>query len=360
MGLLITVILVALVFEYINGFHDTANSIAMGVSTKVLTPRQAIGIAATMNLIGAFMGTAVAKTVSSGIADDKVIPANLVTYVLISALIGAIIWNLVTWWGGLPSSSSHALIGGLVGGALGATHMNMGAVIWYKAGAEHWWQAGGVIGKVIIPMFLSPLVAFTIGFLIMSFLYIVLQKARPSPVNSTFKFLQIFSGSYMGLAHGQNDAQKTMGIIALALVGATTAGHVSPDSFLYLKDLGPSKDQIPAWIKFICAGVMALGTAAGGWKIVKTMGSKMVKVQPINGFTADACAATVLAAGAHFGMPLSTTHAVTTSIMGVGCAKRWSALKLSVVARIIIAWMLTLPICAVLAYLTMRVFTAFL
>ncbi len=358
MGLLITVIIVALVFEYINGFHDTANSIAMGVSTKVLTPRQAIGIASTMNLIGAFAGTAVAKTISKGIADDKVIPPNMITYVLISALVGAIIWNLVTWWFGLPSSSSHALTGGLVGSALGATHMNWNSVIWYKAGANHWWEASGVVGKIIIPMLLSPVLAFTTGFLVMSLFYIFLRKARPTPVNSTFKFLQIFSGSYMGFAHGQNDAQKTMGIIALALVGASTAGQVPPDSFLFLKDLGPASDHIPAWIKFTCATVMALGTAAGGWKIVKTMGSKMVKVQPINGFTADACAATVLEVAAHYGMPVSTTHAVTSSIMGVGCAKRWSALKLNVVARIITAWVLTLPLCAGLGYLTMRIFAA--
>ena len=358
MTLVLIVIFVALVFEYINGFHDTANSIAMGVSTRALTPRLALTIAACMNLCGALVGTAVAKTISSGLVADGVIPKEIMSYLVISALVGAIVWNLITWWFGLPSSSSHALVGGVVGSALAASHGNFASVVWFKAGTLHWWEMGGVIGKVIFPMILSPFIGFFLGMIVMTLFFLLVRSWRPSTVDRTFRFGQLFSGAYMGFSHGSNDAQKTMGIIGLTLVAATGAHTLDSlphwASFLRVESLGPNKDQIPTWIKCTCAIVMAAGTAAGGWRIIKTMGQKMVKVLPINGFAADVSGATVLMTAAHFGMPVSTTHAITASIMGVGCAKRWSALKLSVVGRILIAWVLTLPMAAAIGWLVMR------
>jgi PiT family inorganic phosphate transporter len=362
MTLVFIVIFVALVFEYINGFHDTANSIAMGVSTRALTPRAALALAASMNLVGALMGAAVAKTISGGLVDNHFVSSATI----VSALLGAIIWNLVTWWFGLPSSSSHALIGGLVGATLASAALQLPAgqsawtaIVWAEAkpGAplKEW---GGLLYKVIIPMLASPLFGFIGGFFVMTGFYVLVRKWRPRTVDRVFRFGQIFSGGYMGYSHGTNDAQKTMGVIALALLAGTKSGAMDrlPDwlSFMHVSSLGPNGDQIPPWIKITCALVMAAGTAAGGWRIIKTMGQKMVKVLPINGFAADATGATVLITAAHFGMPVSTTHAITTSIMGVGCAKRWSALKLSTVARIITAWILTLPICTAIGWLIMK------
>ena len=358
MTLLLVVVFVALVFEYINGFHDTANSIAMGVSTKVLTPRAAILLAASTNLIGALVGTAVAKTISSGLVQAEYVGR----YTVLCALLGAIVWNLATWWLGLPSSSSHALIGGLCGAAFATSHGNLASIIWYKPGGIHWWEGSGIVFKVVIPMVLSPIMGFCGGFLAMAAIYLSFSKARPITVNRLFSKLQMFSGAYMGFSHGSNDAQKTMGVIALALVAGTQSGALDHApaflSFLHLPDLGPKGDHIPLWIKITCATVMASGTAAGGWRIIKTMGQKMVKVQPVNGFTADATAATVLLTAAYYGMPVSTTHAVTTSIMGVGFAKRASALNLSVVSRIIWAWVLTLPVTAALSYFITKVVMA--
>jgi inorganic phosphate transporter, PiT family len=367
MTLVLIVVFVALVFEYINGFHDTANSIATVVSTKVLTPRMAIALAAITNLVGALFGVAVAKTISSGL-----VQANFVTTAtIVCALFAGIVWNLVTWWFGLPSSSTHALVGGLVGAtvASAAAILPEGtsawtAVIWEQAkpGAPLKDQ-GGILYKVIIPMIASPILGFVVGLLVMTGLYLFCQRMRPNTVNSAFGKLQIASAGYMGFSHGQADAQKTMGVIALALVGATKAGVLTelPDflSFLRIESLGPKNDQIPMWIKVTCALVMCAGTAAGGWKIIKTMGHKMVKLLPVHGFAAETTAATVLLTAAHFGMPVSTTHAITTSIMGVGCAKRWSALKLSVISRILVAWVLTLPITALIAWLSMKAWFAF-
>ena len=357
MTLVLTVVLVALIFEYINGFHDTANAIATVVSTKVLSPRQAIVLATVTNLFGAlFLGTAVAKTISSGLVDAKFVS----TQTIICALLGAIVWNLLTWWFGLPSSSSHALVGGLVGATLASAHGDWGALIWSKppAAGAHWYEGSGLLYKVFLPMVLSPMAGLVFGFLIMTGLYLVCLHWRPRTVSNTFGKLQIISAGYMGLSHGQNDAQKTMGIIALALVAGTKAGDLSgvPEwlSFLQVENLGPKGDQIPAWIKITCALTMAAGTAAGGWRIIKTLGHKMVKLQPIHGFAAETTAASVLAVAASLGMPVSTTHAITTSIMGVGAAKRFNAIKWSVVERIIWAWVLTLPITATLAYGLMR------
>ena len=357
MELILTVVLVALIFEYINGFHDTANSIATVVSTKVLSPRQAIVLATFTNLIGAMMGVAVAKTITSGLVDATVV--KVTTHMIICALLGGIFWNLLTWWFALPSSSTHAMVGGLVGAAFASAQENWSAIIWFKekAGAPLW-KAEGLLPKVIFPMVASPIIGLLVGFLVMSALYLLVFNWRPRTVTQSFGKLQIFSAAYMGWSHGQNDAQKTMGIIALALLAGTANGDLAkaPEwlSFLKIETLGPNKDQIPMWIKVTCALTMAAGTAAGGWRIIRTLGHKLVKLQPIHGFAAETTAASVLAGAAMLGMPVSTTHAITTSIMGVGAAKRFNAIKWSVVERILWAWVLTLPATATVAYLLMR------
>ncbi|HYE30211.1 MAG TPA: inorganic phosphate transporter [Methylomirabilota bacterium] len=351
MTLLLTVILVALIFEYINGFHDTANSIATVVSTKVLTPRQAVLLAAVTNLIGALIGTAVAKTISSGLVDSKIITSEA----LVCALLGGIIWNLITWWFGLPSSSSHALVGGLCGAALAASHNNWDVIIWSQP-AANWWEGKGILWKVVVPMVLSPLAGFLIGGLLMAFLYFVLQNVRPKIINSIFGKAQMVSAGAMGLMHGTNDAQKTMGIIALALLAGTQAGVLdnAPQWMHFLRTPAPAPGEavgIALWIKITCAIVMAAGTAAGGWRIIKTLGHKMVKLQPINGFAAETASAGVIWMASHFGIPVSTTHNISSSIMGVGAAKRFNAIKWSVVERMVWAWILTIPVSAGLAYL---------
>ncbi len=523
MTLILIVIFVALVFEYINGFHDTANSIATVVSTKVLSPRQAIILAAFTNLLGAMWGTAVAKTIASGLVDAQFVTSQ----VIVCALLGAIVWNLLTWWFGLPSSSSHALVGGLCGACLAAAN-SWGVIIWSVPGKDHWWEGKGILWKVVVPMITSPIAGLTIGFLVMGLLYFLLRNWRPMKVNRVFGKLQLFSAAYMGFSHGTNDAQKTMGIIFLALVAGTVSGtfdspsgslsffsspeHVGsvPSAYVelgrldqqagnfsaaakhfekasasdktgkyfyaqalekgegvkadpkraakllkeladakfdatsikpgapvarkfkdipeapeaaaawlkervdkgnadsmvalgvaYLKGQGVAKDEttarqlferavklnhpaacynlglmhlngngvtkdekqaaadfkqciqkeaIPIWIKIACALTMCAGTAAGGWRIIKTLGHKMVKLHPVHGFAAEATGATVLMTAAHFGMPVSTTHAITTSIMGVGCAKGLNALKMNVVKRILWAWVLTIPASGIVAY----------
>jgi PiT family inorganic phosphate transporter len=357
MGLLLTVLFVALVFEYINGFHDTANSIATVVSTKVLHPRQAIFLATVTNLLGALAGTAVAKTITSGLVDSKFVGKETI----VCALLGGIVWNLITWWFGLPSSSSHALVGGLCGATLASAQGDWAAIIWQKTVPDApWWKFGGILYKVVVPMVLSPLIGLIAGFLMMSLIYLLIQRMRPSLIGSVFGTGQLLSSAFMGWSHGSNDAQKTMGIMTLALVQATQAGTLEgiPDLFSFLKIQGaPGQDVVPLWIKMVCAMVMAAGTAAGGWRIIKTMGHKMVKMRPVHGFAAETTAASVLSVAAHFGMPVSTTHAITTSIMGVGCAKRFSALNLNVVHRILWAWVLTLPITALLGWLAQRIWT---
>lgn len=361
MTLVLTVVLVALVFEYINGFHDTANSIATVVSTKVLTPRQAIMLAAVTNLVGALYGTAVAKTISSGLVDS----AFVTTQTIICALLGAIFWNLLTWWFGMPSSSTHALVGGLCGAAFATASGKWEVLIWSQAPAagKHWYEGSGLLYKVILPMISSPIAGLILGFLIMSLLYLACSLLRPRIVSGVFGRMQILSAGIMGFSHGQNDAQKTMGIIALALLAGTAAGDLNgiPDwlGFLRIESLGEKKDQIPVWIKVVCALTMAAGTAAGGWRIIKTLGHKMVKLQPVHGFAAETTAATVLFTAAHFGMPVSTTHAITTSIMGVGAAKRLTAIKWGVVERIIWAWVFTIPATALLGYVNYKICAIF-
>jgi PiT family inorganic phosphate transporter len=355
MTLILTVILVALVFTYINGFHDTANSIATVVSTKVLTPRQAVLLAAVTNLIGALYGSAVAATIASGLVDAKVATMP----VLICSLLGAIVWSLLTWWVGLPSSSSHALVGGMCGACLAAAHNDWSVIIWSIPGQNHWWEGKGVLWKVIVPMLLSPVIGFVVGFLFMGVLYFILRGWRPVTVSRTFGKLQLASSAYMGFSHGTNDAQKTMGIIALALVAATSSGVFAslPHWLSFLNTPAPAAGQtleIAVWIKVLCALTMCAGTAAGGWRIIRTLGRKMVKLQPVQGFAAETTGASVLLVAAHFGMPVSTMHAITASIMGVGCAKGFNALKLSVVERILWAWVLTLPASALVAYVLVK------
>ena len=362
MTLLVTVILVALVFEYINGFHDTANSIATVVSTKVLTPRQAVVMAAVTNLLGAMAGTAVAKTISSGLVDAKMV--SMSSDIIICALLGAIAWNLLTWWFGLPSSSSHALIGGLCGSAFAASANNWHVIIWSVRDPRHWWLGKGLLWKVIVPMVTSPIAGLVLGFLFMAFLYVLLRDARPLRVNRFFGVAQMFSAAGMGFMHGTNDAQKTMGIIALTLLAATKAGHLAnlPGwlSFLHMPEPPPGTDLgIPAWIKVVCAFTMAAGTAAGGWRIIRTLGHKMVKLHPINGFAAEASSAAVILAATELGIPVSTTHNISAAIMGVGAARRINAIKWTVVERMVWAWILTIPVTGFLAYALVRLFHAF-
>ncbi|KFN49239.1 inorganic phosphate transporter [Arenimonas composti] len=360
--LVLVVILTALVFEYINGFHDTANSIATVVATKVLTPTQAVMLAASMNLVGALMGTAVAKTISEGILDAQVVEIS--SQLIICALAGGIVWNLITWFFGLPSSSSHALIGGLVGAGLAAGGNDLNALIWSQT-AETWTQSKGILWKVLVPMVTSPAIGFVLGLVVMGGLMAVISSmngaggwlariSRPRWVNALFGKAQIVSAAYMGWAHGTNDAQKTMGIIALALIGAEAAGTLD-DLPAWLAFLHPGEgDGIATWIIVTCALVMAAGTAAGGWRIIKTLGHKMVKLHPIHGFAAETSSATVLSLAAHFGMPVSTTHSISTAIMGVGFAKNPRALKLRVIERIVWAWILTIPAAGLIAWLMFR------
>jgi PiT family inorganic phosphate transporter len=355
MILIFTVILTALVFEYINGFHDTANSIATVVATKVLSPRQAVMLAAVTNLGGAFMGTAVATTIASGLVDPKVATSE----VLICALLAAIVWDLLTWWFGMPSSSSHALVGGLCGACLAAARNNWNVLVWSVPNHEHWWKSKGLLWKVVIPMISSPICGLVLGFLLMGLLYFLLRNWRTATVNKTFGKLQLLSSAYMGFSHGTNDAQKTMGIIALALLTGTSSGMFDhlPVWLSFLRTApqpGNQPMEIAIWIKVLCALTMCAGTAVGGWRIIKTLGHKMVRLHPVHGFAAETASATVLVTAAHFGMPVSTTHVVTTSIMGVGCAKGFNHLRFDVVERILWAWIMTLPASAGVAYLLVK------
>lgn len=347
MTLFLLVLVAALVFEYINGFHDAANAIATVVSTKVLTPRQAILLAAFFNLFGALVGTAVATTIGKGLVDTDIITMLTV----LSALIGAIIWNLFTWWLGLPSSSSHALVGGLCGAALATSNGNWHVLHWSVTDAKG--AAAGLWPKIVMPMFSSPVIGFFLAALLMLILYAVLKKATPYFVNTVFGKLQIVSASWMGFSHGSNDAQKTMGIIALALFTATQAGTFD-DLPGWLHWLYTPEFEVHRWVMITCALVMAAGTAGGGWRIIKTMGHKMVKLQPVHGFAAETTAAIIIQSASHIGIPLSTTHVISTSIMGVGATKRLSAVKWGIVSRILWAWVLTLPITGLIGYASFR------
>jgi inorganic phosphate transporter, PiT family len=344
MTLFLLVLFSALVFEYINGFHDTANAIATVVSTKVLSPRMAVAWAAFWNLIGALAGTAVAKTISGGLVQ----PSAVTMTTVLAALLAAIVWNLFTWWLGLPSSSSHALIGGLCGAAMATAEGEWAVLIWSATDAKG--AAVGLWPKVVLPMFSSPMAGFIGGAALMYVLLVALQRATPRFVRAVFGRAQLLSAGFMGFSHGSNDAQKTMGIITLALfTGTSTGAFVNlPDwaSFLRVDEF---KD-IPLWVIITCAITMAAGTAAGGWRIIRTMGHKMVKMQPVHGFAAETTAAFILHGTATLGIPVSTTHVISTSIMGVGATKRLSAVKWGVVERIVWAWVLTIPITGLLGY----------
>ncbi len=344
MFIFVTVVLAAVIFEYSNGFHDAANAIATVVSTKVLTPRQAIIMAAIFNLTGAMLGGAVASTIGKGLVDTNVV--TLVT--VLCALIAAFAWNMITWWLGIPSSSSHALIGGLCGAALATAHGNWAVLKW----------STGLWPKVVLPMFISPVAGFVIGGLFMFILFVTLHRFTPHTVHSVFGKLQIFSAAWMAHSHGTNDAQKTMGIITLALFTGTKAGsfnHVPP----WLEFLRtPTFGGIPSWVKILCALTMAAGTAAGGWRIIRTLGHRMVKLQPVHGFAAETTAALIIQGASLYGIPLSTTHVISTSIMGVGAVKRFSGVKWTVVERIVWAWIFTLPATGIMGYLFARLAAA--
>jgi PiT family inorganic phosphate transporter len=322
---LLAVLGLAIAFDYINGFHDTANAIATSVSTRALTPGWAIAMSAVANFAGALTGTAVASTVGSGLIRGTSAESQTV---IAAALVGAIIWNLLTWRLGIPSSSSHALIGGLLGAAFVAA--GVGA-----------WQVEGIVGKVLLPLVASPVIGFVGGLLLMALIFNVFRRAHPARLNGAFRRLQVLSAAWMAFSHGSNDAQKTMGIMTLALV---TAG-VIPEFV------------VPLWVIIVAATAISFGTAAGGWRIIKTMGSRVVKLDPVHGFAAETTAATVIFTASHFGMPVSTTHVISSAIMGVGSSDRFKTVRWGVARSIVTAWILTLPAsatAAALAYIVLR------
>ena len=417
------IIVVALIFEYTNGFQDAANAIATVVSTKVLSPRQAILYAAVLNFIGAFFGTAVAKTVGSGIVDKLAITPE----VILCGLLGAIFMTVLTWFFGIPISCSHALIGGLVGAAVAGSGFSVVHV-------------DTLVTKVVVPMFASPLMGFIVGFLFMLILLWIVAKMAPEKINKKFKALQVVSAGIMAFSHGSNDAQKTMGIITLALLTywMTTLGHPGPDDFIVkvvpvansvtinLNDFVEGDDSftkfekgvayvlatkadendtitveftynngtfrfltdsvesdgstvtfsdprlktgeeysftlhsyefvVPFWVIFICALTMMLGTAAGGWKIIRTLGHRVLKLKPIHGFAAETTAAGTILTATFFGIPVSTTHIISTAIMGVGSTIRLSAVKWGIVGKIVTAWFLTIPLSATVAAILYKMF----
>jgi len=307
---LLVVVALAVLFDYINGFHDTANAIATSVATKALRPPYAIAMATAFNFIGAFAGTAVAKTIGAGLVND----ATTTQAIVAAALIGAITWNLITWWLGLPSSSSHALIGGLLGATIigaGFDQLNL----------------QGIFDKVLVPLVSSPIIGFSLAFGLMVALYWVFRRAQRRPLGKAFRRLQVFSAGYMAFAHGSNDAQKTMGIITLALFSA----GVIPDN------------TVPWEVIVISATAISLGTAVGGWRIMHTMGHKVVELEPIHGFAAETTGATVIFGAAQLGMPVSTTHVISSAIMGVGSSKGVRGVRWGVARSILIAWVLTIP-----------------
>ncbi len=322
----VAIVVFALLFDYINGFHDTANAIATSVSTKAVSPRFAILIAASFNFLGALSGTAVAATIGKNIVS----PQDVVPLVIIAALSGAIFWNLFTWYFGIPSSSSHALIGGLIG-----------AVIARSGSADVLWQ--GVV-KIVTGLITSPIIGLVIGSMVMTLLFWIFKGASPVKTNLKFRRLQILSACTASFAHGSNDAQKSMGIIALALV---SAGAI--DSF-----------YVPLWTKVACALSMSAGTAFGGWRIIRTMGGKIFRIEPINGFAADFTSSAVIYGASLLGIPVSTTHVVSSSIMGVGAAKRLRGVRWNIARQIIIAWFVTIPSAALVSLIFYRLIIMFI
>ena len=318
---LVAIVLIALAFDYTNGFHDAANAIATAVSTRALTPRIALALAAAANLVGALLSTEIAKTVGKGILDPAQLSSTDGLVVVFSALVGAITWNLITWYFGLPSSSSHALIGGLIGAALAAGD----AVKWH-----------GVKEKVLVPMVVSPLTGFLLGGLVMLVILWLVRRGNPRRTNAAFRRLQIVSSAAMAYGHGVQDAQKTMGVITLALI---VTGHLDKDA------------DIPLWVIVSAAAAISLGTLAGGQRIMRTLGRKVIKMDPAAGFAAQTVASSVLFTTAHYGLPVSTTHVITSSIMGVGATRKLSAVRWGVAGNIALAWVLTIPAAASVAAL---------
>ena len=316
---IVLIVIVALAFDYTNGFHDAANAIALSVSTRALTPRVALAMAGVMNLVGALVSTSVASTVGKGIVAAPEGSHGLI--LVFSALLGAIAWNLITWYFGLPSSSSHALIGGLIGSAVVTTN-HLSAVKWT-----------GVVEKVVVPMVLSPLIGFVLAFTFMVAIMWVFHRGNAHRLNRNFRRLQRLSAAAIAYSHGTQDAQKTMGVITLALVSGG-----------FIKDF-----QVPLWVKFGAAGALALGTYSGGWRIMRTVGRRIIQVDPPRGFAADTTSSIVLITAAHFGAPVSTTHVITSAVMGVGATKRFSAVRWGIAGNIVTAWLLTLPAAALVA-----------
>jgi PiT family inorganic phosphate transporter len=323
---LLGVMALALAFDYVNGFHDTANAIATSVSTRALKPQWAIVMSAAANFLGALTGTAVATTIGAGLISHQAEGQTVIA----AALVGAITWNLVTWRLGIPSSSSHALIGGLLGAAAVA------------AGVASW-HVDGIVGKVLLPLIGSPVAGFVLALLLMVVIFNVFRRAHPRTMNDSFRRLQVLSAAFMAFSHGSNDAQKTMGVMTFALL---TAG-VIPEF------------KVPLPVILAAATAMSLGTAAGGWRIIRTMGSRVVRLDPVHGFAAETTAASVIFIASHFGMPVSTTHVISGAIMGAGSSDRFNAVRWAVARNIGIAWILTLPAAggvAAIAYLILRPF----
>jgi len=324
--MLVLVIIAALAFDYINGFHDTANAIATCVSTRALTVRTAIFMAAILNFAGAMVSTKVAATIGKGIVDKD----HVTQMVVLAGILGAIIWDIITWYYGLPSSSSHAIIGGLIGAVMAHS----------GAAALHW--AG--LQKIVLALLISPVIGTVIGFFFMVIIYWTFRRKSPSGLNKGFKRLQIVSAAFMAFSHGTADAQKSMGVITMALLSY---------------GLIPSFD-VPTWVKIACAVSMGIGTAAGGWRIIKTVGHDFVKLQPVHGFCVETASAAVILGASSIGMPVSTTHVITSTILGVGLSKRISAVNWGVAQRIVIAWVLTIPASAIVAYASYLLLSPFL
>jgi inorganic phosphate transporter, PiT family len=318
--ILVIVVGTALAFDFTNGFHDTANVVATSISTRAMSPRIAVGYAAALNFAGAFISIAVAATV----AQDVVSADAITTTVVFAGLVGAIAWNLITWYFGLPSSSSHALIGGVVGAAFAAAGSN--AVL-----------GDGVLGKVLIPAVVAPILAFVVGGIAIVISYRTVGRQRPGPVSRGYRLGQVVSGGLLALAHGTNDAQKTMGVITLALV---VNGNL------------PSNSDPPTWVIVAAASAIALGTYSGGWRIIRTMGTRIIRMDPAQGFSAQGAGAAVILASSHYGFPLSTTHVISGAVMGAGAGKRLSAVRWGVAGNIVVAWLLTLPAAAAIGAVT--------
>lgn len=338
--LLLLVLIVAFVFEYLNGFHDSANAVSTVISTKALSPRHAIIYAATLDFAGALFGTHVAKTIGVGLVSAE----SVTQLVILCALLGAVIWNLLTWYFGLPSSSSHALIGGLLGAAISHAyfHLDKGYDLILRMPSFHLEHPAlsvvngpNVFHKVILPMICSPVLGFVVGFLVILFLLKIFHKMRPESMNKLFRKLQLFSSGFLAFSHGSNDAQKTMGIITLSLM---TFGVISNKNF-----------DIPIWVICACASTLALGTMTGGWRIIKTMSSKVIKMKPIHGFSVETASASIILTASHFGFPVSTTHIISTAIVGVGSMVKVSAVKWGIVKNIVVAWVCTIPICMLIS-----------